>query len=48
VLIATAGVIAGTLIGKPLLMRIPEKAYRGTVSFIILALGIWMLLHPNP
>lgn len=43
-LIATIGVTIGTLAGKPLLLRIPAKAYRATVSAIILALGIWMLL----
>jgi uncharacterized protein len=44
-LLATIGVVIGTLAGKPLLKRIPEQSYRTTVSTIILALGIWMLLH---
>lgn len=46
-LIATAGVVAGTLLGKPLLQRIPEKAYRAIVSSFILALGLWMIVHPG-
>ncbi len=47
ILVATVGVVAGTLAGKPILQRIPEKAYRSTVSLIILGLGIWMLIHPG-
>jgi uncharacterized membrane protein YfcA len=46
VALATAGVVAGTLAGQPLLRRIPELAFRRIVSLIILALGISMLLHP--
>jgi hypothetical protein len=46
-LVATVGVVIGTLIGKPMLQRIPEKTYRLVVSLIILALGVWMLFHPG-
>jgi uncharacterized protein len=46
-LLATVGVVAGTLAGKPLLQHIPEQTYRALVSLIILALGVWMLLHPG-
>lgn len=46
-LLATIGVVVGTLAGKPLLRRIPERSYRTIVSVIILALGIWMLVHPG-
>ena len=46
-LLATIGVVIGTLVGKPLLQRIPEKTYRVIVSVIIFALGVWMLLHPG-
>jgi uncharacterized protein len=46
-LLATIGVVIGTLAGKPLLQRIPQQSYRTIVSTIILALGIWMLLHPS-
>ncbi len=47
ILVASAGVVAGTLVGKPLLRRIPERTYRVIVSLIILALGIWMFVHPG-
>jgi uncharacterized protein len=47
VLVATVGVIVGTLVGKPLLQKIPEKTYRAVVSLVILALGTWMLVHPG-
>ena len=46
-LIASIGVIAGTLIGQPVLKRIPPPAFRTIVSLIILALGVWMLVHPG-
>lgn len=45
--IATAGVVVGTLVGKPLLRRIPEKPYKRFVSTLIVALGVWMLVHPG-
>jgi uncharacterized protein len=44
--VATVGVVIGTLSGKWMLQRIPPKIFRAIVSAIILALGIWMLLHP--
>jgi uncharacterized membrane protein YfcA len=46
-LLATIGVVIGTVAGKPVLKRIPESSYRTLVSAIILALGIWMLVYPN-
>ena len=46
-LITTGGVIAGTLLGQPLLKRIPAGTFRSIVSAIILALGVWMLVHPG-
>ncbi len=45
--IATAGVVIGTLSGKGMLQRIPENVFRMLVACIILALGIWMLVHPG-
>jgi len=45
--IATIGVVVGTLSGKWMLQRIPQHLFRMIVSCIILALGIWMLLHPG-
>jgi uncharacterized membrane protein YfcA len=47
ILLSTLGVVIGTLAGKPVLKRIPERSYRTLVSLIILALGIWMLVHPG-
>ena len=47
VVIATVGVIVGTLIGKPILQRIPEKTYRFLLSLLVLALGVWMLVQPG-
>lgn len=44
---ATIGVVAGTVSGKWLLRRIPENTFRLIVSGIILALGVWMLIHPG-
>ncbi len=45
-LIASIGVVAGTLAGKSLLQKIPERVFRTVVYVIILALGIAMFLHP--
>lgn len=47
ILIATVGVVAGTLSGKWMLSRIPQNVFRMMVACIILALGIWMLIHPE-
>ncbi len=46
IVLATAGVVAGTLAGQPLLRRIPEIVFRRAVAAIVLALGIFMVLHP--
>ena len=45
VLIATAGVIAGTLSGERLLARVPEQRFKQVVGAIILLLGIVILLR---
>jgi len=45
--IATIGVVVGTLSGKWMLRRIPQNAFRMIVACIILALGVWMLVHPG-
>ena len=45
--LATFGVVAGTLSGKWMLQRIPQNLFRMIVAAIILALGVWMLLHPG-
>ena len=44
VLALTLGVVAGTLVGERVLRRIPENVFRGTVSVLLIALGVWMLL----
>lgn len=47
VLVGTLGVIAGTVIGQRLLIKIPEKVFRRVVAAIILALGIALLVDPS-
>jgi uncharacterized membrane protein YfcA len=46
VIVATIGVVIGTLSGKWMLSRIPQNVFRMIVAGIVLALGIWMLAHP--
>ncbi len=46
-LIAMVAVVAGTLLGQPVLRRIPPPVFRRVVAGIILMLGIWMLVHPG-
>ena len=45
--LATVGVVIGTLSGKWMLQRIPQNVFRAMVATIVLALGIWMLVHPG-
>ncbi len=47
VLLATAGVVAGTLSGERLLRRVPEQRFKQVVGAIILLLGIVILLRRN-
>lgn len=47
ILIATVGVVIGTLSGKWMLCRIPQNGFRMMVAGIVLALGVWMLVHPG-
>jgi hypothetical protein len=47
VVIGLAGVAVGTLVGARLLRRIPEKVFRRIVGLLILAIGIYMLVHPT-
>ena len=44
-LLATAGVLAGTLAGVTLLRRIPEHIFRRAVGILVLALGAYMLVR---
>lgn len=43
VLIATAGVLLGTLVGEKLLRRIPESLFRRLISALLVILGVFML-----
>jgi uncharacterized protein len=42
---ATVGVLLGTFAGVRVLRRIPERVFRPSVSILIIALGVYMLLH---
>ena len=44
--VATAGVLAGTVVGMRLLPDIPERTFRRVVAVLLLALGAWMVLRP--
>ena len=44
-LIATAGVVAGTVIGARVLRRIPEPLFRRVVAILLLILGVSLLLR---
>lgn len=43
--IATVGVVAGTVAGIRLLGGVPEYVFRRIVAVLLLALGVWMILH---
>jgi uncharacterized membrane protein YfcA len=43
ILVATVGVVIGTLAGEPVLRRLPESIFRRAVSTLILVLGSVML-----
>jgi uncharacterized protein len=45
VLGSVAGVLIGTLGGVRLLRRIAERVFRPAVSLLIVALGVYMLVH---
>src|SRR5262245_26423071 len=45
VLVATVGVVAGTLIGNRLLGRVPEQRFRTTVGVMLLVLGVAILIR---
>ncbi len=47
VLIAAAGVVAGTLLGARLLDRIAERTFKRVVSWLILGLGVFMLVRAD-
>ena len=43
--LAVFGVVVGTLLGTPLLRRIPERWFRFSISLLLTALGAYMLIH---
>lgn len=43
--LAAVGALIGTFVGKGLLIRLPERVYRKSVSVLILALGVYMMLR---
>jgi uncharacterized protein len=47
VVLATIGVIAGTLLGTRLLARIPERTFKLVVSLLVLGLGVLMIFRPG-
>jgi len=46
IVLATIGVIAGTLIGTHLLVRIPERTFKRIVSLLVFGLGVFMFFRP--
>jgi uncharacterized membrane protein YfcA len=46
-LIAAAGVMLGTVIGKSILGWIPERTFRLIIAAIVFTLGVWMFVHPG-
>ena len=46
-LLGTAGVPVGTIVGQRVLAKIPEKIFRRIVSIIILLLGVALSVRPN-
>jgi uncharacterized membrane protein YfcA len=45
VLIATIGVLVGTVFGKKVLEKLPERVFKKTVSIIILLVGVLVLIE---
>jgi uncharacterized membrane protein YfcA len=43
--ISIAGVVIGTVAGAHFLRRVPDRAFRTVVAFLLLGLGTWMLVH---
>jgi uncharacterized membrane protein YfcA len=42
--VMTGGVIAGTLLGRPILGRIPEPLFRRLIATLVLILGVALLV----
>jgi uncharacterized protein len=45
IVLATAGVVAGTLVGRRVLSFVPEPVFRRLVAVLLLLLGAWLILH---
>src|SRR5207237_7960713 len=45
IVVAIAGVVAGTLLGVRVLRRIPERWFRRAVGLLIVVLGAYMLMQ---
>ena len=45
ILIATAGVVLGTLLGKHVLARLSQAIFRRVIAFLLLGLGVYMALQ---
>lgn len=43
--VAIGGVVTGTVVGSRLLKQVPESQFRAVVAVLLLALGMWMVLH---
>jgi uncharacterized membrane protein YfcA len=43
ILVATVGVVIGTVVGGRILRRIPEPHFRRVVAVFLAVLGIWLL-----
>jgi uncharacterized membrane protein YfcA len=41
--VASAGVIAGTVLGGRLLRQVPEQVFRKVVAVLLGVLGVWLL-----
>jgi len=44
----TTGVLVGTITGIGLLRKVPEKWFTRVVSALLVCLGVWLLLKPEP
>ena len=46
ILIATAGVVLGTLLGKQVLARLSQAVFRRVIALLLIGLGLYMALRP--
>jgi len=46
IIVATAGVLIGTVVGERLLLGLSPRRFGQTIGWAIGALGIWMLVMP--